>query len=427
VVQVEHRVALSLSLPMSFRELRNFCELMRALGYPRLVSMENFRSPNFELTADILDWLLHRFEPHCDIPDDISTEAHRVQFIKLVAEKVVLRTGIKLNTRKLYGADGYAVKELLKLATVLSDAQRNSGSVDVEIDDNFTLNSKLSDLRSTRSLCSQIVETGAGLFDSLQKEVDVRQDREKALRFLEGISRNLESNCGHELVERAVNGMISQHGQQLEQLKTMTEELQRDEKNLEQKAKKKQLELDRCRTRLTNLVNVRPAFMDEFDRLEEELERFYEQYVGRFRNLDYLEHELDSLNREEKERIEENERALKKMQKRLREEEWALLRGEDDDKRRAKAKRQSAGTSKWTPETGNKVYGGMDPEEEDSSMSGSESDPPISVGPSQESEDLPISMGGSSDDDDILNESDDDVSDDGGLVGSVRGRSDYDF
>ena len=39
---------------MSFRELRNFCEIMRALGYPRLVSMENFRKPNFELVADIL-------------------------------------------------------------------------------------------------------------------------------------------------------------------------------------------------------------------------------------------------------------------------------------------------------------------------------------------------------------------------------------
>lgn len=45
---------------MSFRELRNFCEIMRGLGYPRLISIENFRNPNFELVADILYWLAQR-------------------------------------------------------------------------------------------------------------------------------------------------------------------------------------------------------------------------------------------------------------------------------------------------------------------------------------------------------------------------------
>lgn len=69
--------------------------------------------------------------------------------------------------------------------------------------------------------------------------------------------------------------------------------------------------------------------MDEYEKLEEELAKVYESYVGRFRNLDYLENELDTLNREEQEKIEENNRALKRMQKKLREEEWRMLRGED--------------------------------------------------------------------------------------------------
>lgn len=85
---------------MSYRELRNFCEMMRSLGYHRLISMENFRTPNFELVADVLDWLLHRFEPGSSLPDDISTEQHRVMFIKAVCEKVVLKTGTKLNPKK---------------------------------------------------------------------------------------------------------------------------------------------------------------------------------------------------------------------------------------------------------------------------------------------------------------------------------------
>ena len=36
--------------------------------------------------------------------------------------------------------------------------------------------------------------------------------------------------------------------------------------------------------------------MDEYEKLEEELAKVYESYVGRFRNLDYLENELDTLN-----------------------------------------------------------------------------------------------------------------------------------
>lgn len=38
----------------------DFTEIMRALGYPRLISIENFRQPNFELVADCLYWLVLR-------------------------------------------------------------------------------------------------------------------------------------------------------------------------------------------------------------------------------------------------------------------------------------------------------------------------------------------------------------------------------
>eukprot|EP00448_Togula_jolla_P009062 CAMPEP_0170602680 /NCGR_PEP_ID=MMETSP0224-20130122/18518_1 /TAXON_ID=285029 /ORGANISM="Togula jolla, Strain CCCM 725" /LENGTH=403 /DNA_ID=CAMNT_0010927531 /DNA_START=165 /DNA_END=1376 /DNA_ORIENTATION=+ len=403
--------------------------------------MENFRSPNFELVADILDWLLHRFEPNCVVPDDISTEAHRVEFIKAVVGRVANRTGTKLNPRKLYGADGYAVQELLKLATVLYDAQRSVASAPPELEENFGLTSKLSDLKNTRSLCSQIVESGAGLFDLLQKEVDIRTDREKALRFLDGMSRNLDSNSESEVVERAVGAMLSNHGQNLEQLKTMSEELQRDEKNLDQKIRKKKQELDRCKKRLSSLVNVRPAFMDEYEQIEQEFERYYEQYIGRFRNLDYLEHEIDMLNREEKERMEENERALKRMQKRLREEEWRLLRGEEDEKGKERKASKNLGRKRWMPpQAQGAMDGGDDEDDVSSEASGSDSDPPISVGGSQGSEDeiggaeAPVSLGGSaSDEDDILNESEDeedDISDDDRIARpgrSLKGGSDFDF
>lgn len=37
-------------------------EMLRALGYPRLVSMENFRIPNFKLVAELLLWILARYQ-----------------------------------------------------------------------------------------------------------------------------------------------------------------------------------------------------------------------------------------------------------------------------------------------------------------------------------------------------------------------------
>merc|ERR1719498_1087814 len=86
--------------------------------------------------------------------------------------------------------------------------------------------------------------------------------------------------------------------------------------------------------------------MDEYEKLERELERIYDQYLERFRNLDYLEHELDLLNKAEQNKMEENERALKRMQKRLHEAEWRLLRGEqegDGDELLESSKRTKSG------------------------------------------------------------------------------------
>ncbi len=59
---------------MSYRDLRSLTEMLRALGYPRLVSMENFRQPNFGLVSEMLAWLVKRFEPNSDLPDETDTE-----------------------------------------------------------------------------------------------------------------------------------------------------------------------------------------------------------------------------------------------------------------------------------------------------------------------------------------------------------------
>ncbi len=67
----------------------DFTEMMRALGYPRLISMDNFRTPNFPLVAEILSWLVNRYDPTADLPQDIDTEQDRVIFIKSTAQFMV--------------------------------------------------------------------------------------------------------------------------------------------------------------------------------------------------------------------------------------------------------------------------------------------------------------------------------------------------
>lgn len=63
----------------------DFTEMMRALGYPRSVSMDNFRSPNFQLVADALFWMVKRYDPDIAVSDNIESENDRVDFLTGVA------------------------------------------------------------------------------------------------------------------------------------------------------------------------------------------------------------------------------------------------------------------------------------------------------------------------------------------------------
>ncbi|XP_072415761.1 clusterin-associated protein 1 homolog isoform X1 [Chiloscyllium punctatum] len=313
---------------MSFRDLRNFTEMMRALGYPRLISMENFRIPNFPLVAEILIWLVKRYEPQTDIPTDVDTEQDRVFFIKAVAQFMATKAHIKLNTKKLYQADGYAVKELLKITTVLYNAMKTKrmDSEDAEEDSSkfkFDLGSKVSDLKTARQLASEITSKGATVFDLLGKEVDLREMRTAA------IARPLEINE----TEKALRAGIKEIIEQVQKTKEMLNNVASDEANLEAKIEKKKMELERSKKRLQTLQSVRPAFMDEYEKIEEELQKQYETYVEKFRNLCYLEQQLEDLHRMEQERFEETENTLRLMQNKLKEEEKRLMKntGKDDD------------------------------------------------------------------------------------------------
>ncbi|MGH0133804.1 UNVERIFIED_CONTAM: hypothetical protein FKN15_036841 [Acipenser sinensis] len=68
-----------------------------------------------------------RYEPQMEIPTDVDTEQDRVFFIKAVAQFMATKAHIKLNTKRLYQADGYAVKEMLKITALLYNAMKTKG------------------------------------------------------------------------------------------------------------------------------------------------------------------------------------------------------------------------------------------------------------------------------------------------------------
>lgn len=70
--------------------LADFTEIMRILGYPRLISIGNFRTPIFPLVAEILIWLVQRFDHNADIPDEYITEEGRIVLTRTVAEFMVI-------------------------------------------------------------------------------------------------------------------------------------------------------------------------------------------------------------------------------------------------------------------------------------------------------------------------------------------------
>eukprot|EP00284_Hemiselmis_tepida_P009065 CAMPEP_0174928460 /NCGR_PEP_ID=MMETSP1355-20121228/23557_1 /TAXON_ID=464990 /ORGANISM="Hemiselmis tepida, Strain CCMP443" /LENGTH=414 /DNA_ID=CAMNT_0016174621 /DNA_START=105 /DNA_END=1349 /DNA_ORIENTATION=- len=402
---------------MSFRELRNFTEMMRALGYHRPISMENFRTPNFELVSDILFWLVKRYEPNADITKQLDTMQDRVIFLKQCAQLMASKGRIKLNPKRLYQADGYAVKELIKIAQVLYSSMQSNPDDDDELSvggDAFSV--KLNDLKDVRDLATDITQHGSQLAELLAKEDALREARQRA------ISRDM---AGGDDVVRFIQESIQSARDNMASKSKLMGDLKTDEAALEKKLQKKGAELERNQKRLLSLQTVRPAFMDEYEKLEEDLQDMYREYLERFRNLDYIEGQLETYNKQEQERIDENERQMKKMQKKLKEEEMKVLRGDvqldendledtllddpDSDDDLGRPPRGSRGGERPKTKSGarSQVVGSLNgPGSSDDDESGSDSDEDLSV----------------SGDDDLLND-DSDQGSEGDLSGSDDGGS----
>merc|ERR1719446_1032554 len=259
-----------------------------------------------------------------EILDEIRTEQDRVVFLKSVAEQLLVKARVKLNLKNIYQANGFAVRELLKVATLLHEAHRNANPSSVEESGetapHFEVGPghKFADVKTNRAISADITKFGASLYQLLESHADAKEVTARAL----GKNHDVENT------QRQLQRMVQDAADQAEQMERMLSNLSQDESNLQLKIDKKKTELDRHQKRLQSLQTVRPAFMDEYERLEGDLSAQYALYVQNWRNLSYLEAELDAINSQEADKIAESDRQLRLMQRRLREEELKILRGQ---------------------------------------------------------------------------------------------------
>lgn len=142
-------------------------------------------------------------------------------------------------------------------------------------------------MRQVRELSSELTNRGATLYDLLAKEL-VNKD-----------TRTMQSSRPLEIanVEKVLKQAISSAESKLESAKSVLENSKVELQTLDSKLQRKSSELDRSKQRLQALQKVRPAYLDEFERLEVELKGLYEQYIVRIRCMDALKFQMALKNR----------------------------------------------------------------------------------------------------------------------------------
>jgi len=314
---------------------------------------------------------------------------------------------------------------LLKVARLLKKAQDLKETKEEE--DGDRMHATPAEIDQTRKLGEEITESGVKLNSLLQHEDENKEEREKALRFLDS-TRESYDNSGSEMkyVESSIRQIIIGVDEQVTSLEKQVEDFAHDERKISKEIRKKRTELERHEKRLKSLESVRPAFMDEYEKLEVDLKREYEVYLEKFRNLDYLEHRLSEMNAAEALRVKQAERALKLMQARLNANVSTHDPFPEDNTEEAEKdvevpaeKKPTRSKQKNKPEAAGSMVGGSSSDEESitpSSGSGSESDDDT------DSESWgQVSLQNSDSEDSASSATDSEESDSGGSGGSESG------
>ena len=175
---------------------------------------------------------------------------------------------------------------------------------------NDELNSTLAAAKKASHLISEISSTSTRLSSLVRKE-----------------GQTLQSFDLNNTVESSIDNALQTSKSAVEGLGKQCKILISNQRGMDEKIVRKTMDIERTAKRLESLKHVRPAYMDEYEKLEEELQIEYERYVVRLRNVDYLDRELSAFRELAVARQAKSERVRKRLQKKFQEEEQRVLSG----------------------------------------------------------------------------------------------------
>lgn len=115
------------------------------------------------------------------------------------------------------------------------------------------------------------------MYDLISKET---VNKDARLQF----SKPLELS----VVEKLLKHSISNLKNQISNGKSTLDSQEKEKSNLESKIQRKQSELERTTHRLTTLQKIRPAYLEEFEKIEQQMKELYGLYTMRIRCYDAL-------------------------------------------------------------------------------------------------------------------------------------------
>ena len=272
---------------------KNLPDLLRCLDYP---GISDFSSTDFGSVASLLAWLVQHLNPSIEILGSISSDVDRQHFLDGIAGELSDKMNIIVSTSALFAAGSLAENELIKVATVLYQAVL---AADDDNDETSQEEPQLDAIngiaQSARSLVNEIIDISLGVSSRLRSESNDTEQRAKALEYLNcSLSSSVKGNeTSH--IESSIDRTNAAVESAVERLDKQCKIALSNGIGMQEKIRKKTMDLERTKKRLEGLDHIRPAYMDEYEQLEEELQVEYERYVVRLRNEDYLKGELTSL------------------------------------------------------------------------------------------------------------------------------------
>jgi clusterin-associated protein 1 len=288
---------------MTFREVRQFVEIVRTLGYAAAIGVDSFDVPDFGLMADLLQWLSTLYDPDIVLIPDLTNEHGRVELVRSIVQQLAIRSGIRLNPRKLYQSDRFAVRELLKIASPIYRGITSSPAPESSPGGP----KKPPSAQKISQLSATVPKHSVELYDQLNNELTVRESRTKVLSTMPPLDD----------VEKSVIGAVDGATTRLEMLTKEVDRLNTDEDTLRSKIKQRKHDLERQAKRLMSVRTLRPAFMDEYESLEQELQELFRVHFQHYRNVDFYEHELQKAAEKQKLHKAKADRQIVKVRKRV--------------------------------------------------------------------------------------------------------------